>query len=73
MTGVQTCALPICRRLVHAQALGVTGALLGNIGHLSLTRDTGLRLYGDYGLNVYNARSLAYLRDKGLASACLSF
>ena len=61
------------RRLVHAQALGVTGALLGNIGHLSLTRDTGLRLYGDYGLNVYNARSLAYLRDKGLASACLSF
>ena len=61
------------RRLEQARALGVTGALLGNIGHLSLTRDTGLRLYGDYGLNVYNARSLAYLRDKGLASACLSF
>ena len=28
---------------------------------------------GDYGLNVFNGRSLAYLKDKGLASACVSF
>ena len=65
---------PLLRRwLDHARDLGVTGALLGNIGHFPLVRDLGLALYGDYGLNVFNARSLAYLRDKGLASACLSF
>lgn len=61
------------RWLDRARHLGVTGALLGNIGHLSLARDTGLALYGDYGLNVFNARSLDYLRGKGLSSACVSF
>ena len=30
-------------------------------------------LYGDYGLNVFNSRSLAYLKDKELESACVSF
>ena len=33
----------------------------------------GLTLYGDFGLNVFNSYSLAYLRSKGLASACASF
>ena len=59
--------------LERAGDLGVTGAALGNIGHLPLVRDTGLRLYGDFGLNVFNARSLDYLRGKGLESACVSF
>jgi putative protease len=61
------------RWLDHARTIGVTAALLGNIGHFPLVRNTGLALYGDYGLNVFNARSLAYLRDKGLSAACLSF
>ena len=61
------------RMLERAGDLGVTGAALGNIGHLPLVRDTGLRLYGDFGLNVFNARSLDYLRGKGLESACVSF
>ena len=61
------------RWLDHAKALGVTAVLAGNIGHLSLVRDTGLAVYGDYGLNVFNGRSLDYLRKKGLSSACLSF
>ncbi len=59
--------------LQKAADLGVTGTLLGNIGHLPLAEKSGLALYGDFGLNVYNARSLAYLREKGLRSACLSF
>ena len=59
--------------LAHAKEIGVTAVLVGNIGHLSLCRDAGFRLYGDQGLNVFNARSLAYLREKGLDSACLSF
>ena len=65
---------PALRKLLErAGQLGVTGALLGSIGHFPLARDSGLTLYGDYGLNVFNARSLQYLRDKGLESACLSF
>ena len=59
--------------LTHAKKLGVTAALAGNIGHLSLLRDTGLIVRGDYGLNVFNSRALNYLRQKGLSSACLSF
>ena len=61
------------RRLEKARELGIDGVLVGNIGHLPLTRGLGLSLYGDFGLNVYNSRSLDYLRLKGLASACLSF
>ena len=63
----------LLQMLDRAKALGVTGVLIGNIGHLPLVRDTGLNLYGDYGLNVFNSRSLEYLRGKGLSSACVSF
>lgn len=61
------------RWLDKARALGASGLLLGNLGHFPLVRDGGWRLYGDYGLNVFNSRSLDYLREKGLESACLSF
>ena len=59
--------------LEKARDLGFTGVLIGNLGHLPLVRGMGFRLYGDYGLNVFNSRSLAYLKDKGLESACVSF
>ena len=52
---------------------GVTLAAAGNIGHLSIIRRAGMEAVGDFGLNVFNSRSLAYLRDKGLRSACVSF
>jgi len=61
------------RWLEKARTLGVAGLLLGNLGHFPLVRGMGFRLYGDYGLNVFNSRSLAFLREKGLESACLSF
>lgn len=59
--------------LRKAASLGVAGGLAGNLGCLPLLRGTGLELWGDYGLNVFNSRSLAFLRDRGLAAACLSF
>lgn len=59
--------------LDHASALGVTGVLAGNIGHLPLVSDSGLYIFGDFGLNVFNSRSLDYLRRKGFQSACVSF
>ena len=60
-------------QLKKARDLGFTGVLIGNLGHLPLVRGLGFHLYGDYGLNVFNARSLAYLKDKGLESTCVSF
>ena len=60
-------------QLERARALGFTGVLIGNLGHLPLVRGMDFRLYGDYGLNVFNSRSLAYLKEKGLESACVSF
>ena len=59
--------------LERARALGFTGVLIGNLGHLPLVRGLNFHLYGDYGLNVFNSRSLAYLKDKELESACVSF
>ena len=65
---------PLLRRwLEHAKTLGVTAAALGNLGHLSLVRGTGLAMYGDLGMNVFNARSAEFLRTKGTETACLSF
>lgn len=61
------------RWLDKARDLGAAGLLLGNLGHFPLARGGGWRLYGDYGLNVFNSRSLDFLRKKGLDSACLSF
>ncbi len=63
----------LLRWLDHAQALGVTQVQVGNLGHLSLVRNRGLTLRGDFGLNVYNGYALNYLRSKGLESACVSF
>ena len=60
-------------QLERARALSFTGVLIGNLGHLPLVRGMDFRLYGDYGLNVFNSRSLAYLKEKGLESACVSF
>ena len=59
--------------LEKAAQLGVTGVLVGNIGHLSLVRGLPFTLYGDYGLNVFNSHAMDYLRQKGLSSACVSF
>lgn len=61
------------RQLERACALGASGAMVSNLGHFPLLRGTGLALYGDFGLNVFNSRSLAYLQGKGALSACASF
>lgn len=63
----------ILAQLEQALALGVSAATVGNLGHLPLLRNKGLSLYGDFGLNVFNGRALAYLKAKGLSSAALSF
>lgn len=65
---------PVLHRLLErAISLGVTGVFIGNLGHLPLVRDLKLHRYGDFGLNVFNSRSLAFLRERGLESATASF
>ena len=61
--------------LRRAAAQGVRGVLAGNIGHLPLIHDAApdSPVYGDFGLNVTNAHSAAWLRAHGLQSVCVSF
>lgn len=49
----------------------VSGVVAGNIGHLPLIEHAAA--YGDFGLNVTNAYSAAWLARHGLQSVCVSF
>ena len=60
-------------QLLRLRELGVTQALAGGWGMLPLARELGFTLRGDYGLNIFNSRSLQVLTDIGFVSACLSF
>ena len=53
--------------------MGVRNVLVGNLGLLIAARQLGFTIHGDFGLNIYNSRSLSVCRDLELASACLSF
>jgi putative protease len=44
-----------------ADAVRDTGILIGNLGWIERFRDAGIKVYGDYGLNIYNEQArLAY-------------
>ncbi len=65
---------PILRALLEdAAKKGVTGVSIGNLGHLSLVRGLDAALHGDWALNVYNSAALAFWKEQGLSSACVSF
>ena len=53
--------------------LGIRDVLVGNLGLLIPARNAGMRIHGDFGLNIYNSASMNVLRDLELASATLSF
>ena len=53
--------------------LGIREALVGNLGLLIPVRECGFAARGDFGLNLYNSRSMQVARDLELRSACLSF
>ena len=58
--------------LAQARELGATDILVGNLGHLSLARESGLRVHGDFRLNVTNADTAKALRELGIEDVCLS-
>ncbi len=63
----------LLRLLEAARERGCTSLCVQNLAHLRLAERLGLPARGGYGLNVFNSRSLACLRDWGLLSAALSF
>lgn len=54
----------------HRELSAVT---VSNLGHLPIVADLGLEVRGDFGLNVFNSRSLLFLREQGVQCATVSF
>ncbi len=52
---------------------GVNEALVGNLGHVMLARQAGMKVRGDFGLNVFNAYTAEVLHGAGFLSATASF
>ena len=63
----------ITQMLEKARKLGITEALVSNIGHIQLAKKHGMTVRGDFGFNVYNSETLYVLEKLGLKSATLSF
>ena len=59
--------------LQNLAALGVRDVLAGNLGLLICAREAGMRIHGDFGLNIYNSTAMNVLRGLELASATASF
>ncbi len=55
------------------RALGVKDALVGNLGLLAPVREAGMRIHGDFGLNIYNSTSLHLMKLLEVTSATVSF
>ena len=53
--------------------LGVRDVLVGNLGLMIPAREAGMRIRGDFGLNIYNSTAMNVLRTLELASATVSF
>lgn len=66
-------AAEVAGMLQAVRQTGVEQALVGNLGHVFLARQAGLRVRGDFGLNVFNSYALEVLRTAGLESVTASF
>ena len=52
---------------------GIDQVLVGNLGLLLPAREAGMKVRGDFGLNLYNSGAVNAMRELELRSACLSF
>ena len=55
-----------------AEAAAPFGISLGNLAHIKLLEGSGAKIYGDYGLNLYNRFALDLAGELGLAGVVLS-
>ena len=53
--------------------MGIREILAGNVGLLLTARECGMKIRGDFGLNLYNSGSVNMMRELGARSATLSF
>jgi putative protease len=49
-----------------AGAVRDTGILIGNLGWIRQFREAGIKVYGDYGLNVFNEQAKRAFEDEGV-------
>ena len=62
----------VARDLKTAYEMGATEALVGNYGHLSLAKECGFNIHGDFRLNITNSSSAEFAFAKGFKSLILS-
>lgn len=78
--GVEVCAfLPVLwetspgQKEINEAVPLIDGFYVGNIGQIRLAEKTGLPLYGDAGLNVFNSETALFFMEAGLRSVTLSY
>ncbi len=59
--------------LDQVRSLGIKDVLVGNWGLLIPAREAGMRIHGDFGLNVFNSATMNLLHSMDIASATASF
>lgn len=59
-------------QLEQVRKLGIRHALCGNLGHIRMLQELGFVVHGDFGLNMYNSRTVHMLSQLGLQSATAS-
>ena len=60
-------------RSVLEKTAGLSAVAVGNLGHLPIVSGLGLEIRGDFGMNVFNSRALAFLKEQGFDAATVSF
>ncbi len=60
-------------QLRQVRELGVTDALVGNLGMIEPVKELGFTLRGDFGLEVYNTQAVKEYKRLGVSSLTLSF
>ena len=62
-----------CKRLLElAKEKGAEFALISNIGQIEVVGESGLSLFGDIGMNVFNSSTVKVLEDEGLCLITVS-
>ena len=61
------------KQMTALRSLGITEVLAGNLGLLLPARECGMKIRGDFGLNLYNSGAVNAARELELKSGTLSF
>ena len=60
-------------RLKNLAEWGLRDALVGNLGLIAPVRDAGMRVHGDFGLNIFNSTSMNVMKNLELVTVTPSF